>query len=136
MVYGGSRMVDTTEQVTEQQEDRGGQRVVTREVNHESRDEHVNRGVRIVWFLVGIVVALLLVRVVLALLGANLENQFANFIYVITDPFVAGFRGLLQVSQFQAGVSRLELETLVAALVYTLIGWGVASAIQLLSKKA
>lgn len=129
-------MVDTTEQVTEQQENRDGQRVVTREVNHESRDEHVNRGIRIVWFLVGIIVTFLLVRVILALLGANLENQFASFIYTLTEPFVVGFRGLLQVSQFQAGVSRLELETLVAAGVYTLIGWGVASAIRLLSKKA
>lgn len=128
-------MADSTEQVTEQQENRGGQNVVTREVNHESRDEHINRGIRIVWFLVGLVVAFLLVRVVLAILGANLENQFANFIYVITEPFVFGFRGLLQVSQFQAGVSRFELETLVAAGVYVLVGWGVVSAIRLLSKK-
>ncbi len=129
-------MVDTTEQVTEQEENVGGQRVVTRAVSHESRDEHVNRGVRIVWFLVGIVVALLLLRFILALLGANLENAFASFIYALSEPFVFGFRGLLQVGQFQAGVSRLELETLIAALVYVLVGWGIASAIRLLSKKA
>ena len=128
-------MVDTTEQVTEQQENRGGQSVVTRKVNLESHDEHVNRAGRIVWYLVGIIIAFLLVRVILALLGANLDNQFANFIYVVTDPFVAGFRGLLQVGQFQAGVSRLELETIIAALVYALIGWGIVSAIQLFSKK-
>lgn len=128
-------MVDTTEQVTEQQENRGGQQVVTREVSHESRDEHVNRGVRIVWFLVGIVVSILLVRFVLALLGANLENQFASFVYALTDPFVSGFRGLFQVSQFQAGVSRFEVETLFAVIVYALIGWGIVSAIRLLSKK-
>ncbi len=129
-------MVDTTEQVTEQEENTDGQRVVTRAVSHESRDEHVNRGVRIVWFLVGVVVALLLLRFILALLGANLENAFASFIYALSEPFVYGFRGLLQVGQFQAGVSRLELETLIAALVYTLVGWGIASAIRLLSKKA
>jgi len=129
-------MVDTTEEVTEKQENRGGRNVVTREVNNESRDEHINRAVRIVWFIVGIVVVFLLVRVVLALIGANLENQFANFIYVVTDPFVAGFRGLLQVGQFQAGVSRLELETIVAAVIYTLIGWGFVSAIRLLSKES
>ena len=129
-------MVDTTEQVTEEHKDIDGQRVVTREVNHESRDEHVNRGVRVVWFITALVVAFLLLRVVLALLGANLENQFASLIYTVTDPFVAGFRGLLQVGQFQAGVSRFELETLVAAGVYALIGWGIASAIQLLSKKS
>jgi len=129
-------MVDTTEQVTEEHKDIDGQRVVTREVNHESRDEHVNRGVRVVWFITALVVTFLLLRVVLALLGANLENQFASLIYTVTDPFVSGFRGLLQVGQFQAGVSRFELETLVAAGVYALIGWGIASAIQLLSKKS
>src|SRR5665647_2792416 len=102
----------------------------------DNRNTYVNQGVRIVWFLVGIIVTFLLVRVVLALLGANLENQFANFIYVVTGPFVVGFRGLLQIGHFQAGVSRLELETLVAAVVYSLIGWGLASAIRLFSKRA
>jgi uncharacterized protein YggT (Ycf19 family) len=129
-------MADSTEQVTERQENRGGQNVVTREVTHASRDEHIDRSVRIVWFIIGVLVTFLLVRVVLALLGANLDNAFAGFIYGITEPFVIGFRGLLQVSQFQAGVSRFELETLVAALVYVLVGWGFASAIRLLSKKA
>jgi len=129
-------MVDTTEQVTEQEENVDGQHVVTREVSHVSQEEHVSRSVRIVWFMVGVIVTLLLVRVVLALLGANLENPFANMIYAVTEPLVGAFRGLLQVGEFQAGVSRFELETLVAALVYMLIGWGIASAIQLLSKKA
>lgn len=129
-------MVDTTEQVTEKQEHRDGGNVVTREVNNESRDEHINRAARIVWFIVGIIVVFLLVRVVLALIGANLENQFAYFIYIVTDPFVAGFRGLLQVGQFEAGLSRLELETIVAAIVYALIGWGIVSAIRLFSKKS
>lgn len=129
-------MVDSTEKVSEEHENNDGQHVVTRQVSHESREGYVNQVVRVVWFLVGIIVTFLLIRVVLALLGANLENQFANFIYVVTDPFVVVFRGLLQVGEFQAGVSRLELETLVAALVYGLIGWGLASAIRLFSKRA
>lgn len=129
-------MVDSTEKVSEEHENNDGQHVVTRQVSHESREGYVNQIIRIVWFLVGIIVTFLLVRVVLALLGANLENQFANFIYAVTDPFVVGFRGLLQIGQFQAGVSRLELETLVAAVVYGLIGWGLASAIRLFSKRA
>ena len=84
-------MVDTTEQVTEQEENMDGQRVVTRAVSHESRDEHVNRGVRIVWFLVGIIVALLLVRFILALLGANLYNAFASCIFRPASPPQGGF---------------------------------------------
>lgn len=100
-----------------------------------NREVKISQAARIVWFLVGIIVAFLLIRIVLALLGANLDNQFANFIYTVTDPFVAGFRGLLQVGQFEAGISRLELETIVAVLVYVLIGWGIASAVRLFSKR-
>lgn len=127
-------MVDTTEKVVEKDVNRGDQHIVTRETNQESRDEHINRGTRVVWYLVGVVVTFLLVRFILALLGANLENPFASFIYAITDPFVAGFRGLLQVGQFQAGVSRFELETIVASAVYALIGWGITAAIDLFKK--
>lgn len=127
-------MPDKIEKVSEQQVNQGGQRVTTRAVNVESRDEHINRAGRVVWFIVGVIVVFLLVRVMLALLGANLDNQFANFIYSVTDPFVSVFRGLLQVGEFKAGVSRLELETIVASIVYILIGWGIASAIKLLSK--
>lgn len=127
-------MVDTTEKVVEKDVNRGDQHVVTRETNQESRDEHINRGTRVVWYLIGVVIAFLLVRFILALLGANLENPFASFIYAITDPFVVGFRGLLQVGQFQAGVSRFEFETVVAAAVYALIGWGITAAINLFKK--
>jgi uncharacterized protein YggT (Ycf19 family) len=128
-------MVDTTEQVTEKNQKLGDQRVMTREVSHDSREEHINRGVRILWFIIGIVITLLAVRFTLALIGANLENAFASFIYSITDPFVGMFRGLLQTGEFKAGVSRLEVETIVAAVVYALIGWGIASGMQLMSKK-
>ena len=127
-------MADRIEKVSEKQTNRGGQRVVTRAVDTQSRDEHINRAARIVWFIVGIVVAFLVVRILLALMGANLENQFANFIYSVTDLFVVPFRGLLQVGEFQAGVSRFELETVVASVVYILIGWGITAAIKLLSK--
>lgn len=127
-------MVDITEKVVEKDVNRGDQHIVTRETNQESRDEHINRGTRVVWYLVGVVITFLLVRFILALLGANLENPFANFIYAITDPFVAGFRGLLQVGQFQAGISRFELETVVASTIYALIGWGITAAINLFKK--
>lgn len=128
-------MVDTTEQVTEKNQQQGDQRVMTREVSHDSRGEHINRAVRILWFLIGIIITLLAIRFILALIGANLENAFAGFIYSITDPFVGMFRGLLQAGEFKAGVSRLEIETIVAAVVYALIGWGIASGMKLIIKK-
>lgn len=109
--------------------------VVTRaEAPAEKRDRKVSKVNQVIWYIAGVVIALHFVRVALALLGANLENGFANFIYVITDPFVAPFRGLLQVGEFQAGVSRLEVETLLAAAVYALIAWGITKAIDLSRK--
>lgn len=108
------------------------------ESDHATRPVAHNRSVwkatQIIWYIAGVIVTLLIVRAILALLGANLENAFANFIYVLSDPFVAPFRGLLQVGEFQAGVSRLEIETLLAALVYTLIAWGIAKAVELARK--
>lgn len=91
----------------------------------------VSKAAQIIWFIVGVIVTILLVRAVLALLGANLENDIASFVYAISEPFVAPFRGLLQVGEFQAGVARLELETLIAALVYALIGWGLVKLVAL-----
>jgi uncharacterized protein YggT (Ycf19 family) len=128
-------MADQIEKVSEQTgSDAAGNRVTTRAVSHESRDQKVSKIAQVVWFITGLVAVLLAVRVVLALLGANLANGFASFIYGLSDPFVAPFRGLLQVGEFHAGVSRLELETIVAIIVYVLIGWGIASAVRLASK--
>ncbi|MDB5177817.1 MAG: hypothetical protein JWO61_200 [Candidatus Saccharibacteria bacterium] len=98
------------------------------------RDRKVSKVNQIIWYIGGVVITLLLIRAVLAILGANLDNGFANFMYAITDPFVAPFRGLLQVGEFQAGVSRLEVETLLAALVYALITWGITKAVDLTRK--
>ena len=112
--------------------------VETREVSKpavEERDHKVSKVNQIIWYIAGVLIAVLLIRAVLAILGANLENGFANFIYAFTDPLVAPFRGLLQVGEFQAGVSRLEVETLLAAAVYALITWGITKAVDLTRKE-
>ena len=128
-------MADQIEKVSEVTDrDASGGRVTTRAVSHESRDQQIGKVAQVVWFITGIIVALLALRVVLALVGANLNNAFASFIYGVSEPFVAPFRGLLQVGEFQAGVSRLELETIVAMVVYVLVGWGIAAAVRLASK--
>lgn len=100
-------------------------------IGETSHQRSVSKVAQVVWFIVGVIVSLLLLRAALALLGANLTNQFASFIYSLSEPLVAPFRGLLQIGEFQAGVSRLEIETLLAAAVYALIGWGIVKAITL-----
>jgi uncharacterized protein YggT (Ycf19 family) len=80
---------------------------------------------RIVMLITGFVLSLLGIRVVLSLLGANEANPFASLIYGLTAPLVAPFFGLFGYTM-QYGVVRLEIETLVAMLVYLLIGYGIS----------
>ena len=80
---------------------------------------------RIIGGITSVVLALIAVRFVLALLGANPDNTFANLVYTITYPLVVPFFGLFGY-QLQLGVARFEFESLVAMLVYGLIGYGLA----------
>ncbi len=88
---------------------------------------------RVIYYLVGLLMALLAFRFVLSLLGANRENAFANIIYSITYPFAAPFFGLFGY-KVQYGVSRFEIETLVAMAVYALIGYAIAKLIRIARK--
>ena len=84
--------------------------------------------VKIIWLLVVLIVILLSIRVILSLIGANPDNDFAAFIYNSTYVFVEPFRGLLQVGELQVGVARLEFETIVAIIVYLLVASGITAA--------
>ncbi|HSX36419.1 MAG TPA: hypothetical protein VLH84_05810 [Patescibacteria group bacterium] len=79
---------------------------------------------RIVWYLDGIITVILGARFVLALLGANPANAFANFVYSISRPFVAPFFSLFSY-RLEYGVSRFELYTLVAMAVYALVAYAI-----------
>lgn len=87
----------------------------------------------IVYWIGGIIEALLGIRIVLSLLGANQGNPFAQFIYSITYPFVAPFYGLFSTT-FQYGVSRVELEALTAMVVVALITWAIAGLIRIIRR--
>lgn len=78
---------------------------------------------RIISFITGLILALLAMRFVLSLLGAKQTNAFADLIYSVTYPLVAPFFGLFGYTM-QYGVARFELETLVAMVVYALMGYG------------
>lgn len=75
---------------------------------------------RIVYLLGGILIALLAIRFLLSLLGADRTNGFADFIYSTTHPFVAPFFGLFNYDE-TFGVSRFEFETVIAIVVYALV---------------
>lgn len=79
---------------------------------------------RIVWYITDILLGLLAIRFILALLGANPANAFANFIYTVSHPFVAPFFSLFSYNT-QLGISRFETYTLVAMVIYALIAWAI-----------
>ena len=74
---------------------------------------------RVVSLLFGILAVLIALRIVLLLLVANQTNGLVDFIYNVTEPFVAPFRGIFNFDLVSpGGGSTLDIGALVA-----LIGW-------------
>jgi hypothetical protein len=85
---------------------------------------------QVIWLILGILLAMLGLRVLLALLAANQANSFAHLIFSATYPFVVPFFGLFGY-RFQYGVSHLEVETLVAMAVYSLVAWAIVKLVHI-----
>jgi YggT family protein len=83
-----------------------------------------------VWLVVGLIEALIAIRFVLKVLGANPAAGFASFIYNITYPLILPFIGLFGTPQ--AGGSVLELHSITALIVYALVGWLIAKVLWLM----
>jgi hypothetical protein len=76
---------------------------------------------QLVYWLFGLIEGLIAIRFVLKALGANPSAGFAEFIYGITGVLVAPFMGLFGNPQAQGSV--LELNSIVALIVYALLAW-------------
>lgn len=81
------------------------------------------RGTQIVWYLVGLIEVLLLFRFLMKLFGANAVAGFTNFMYTITSPLTAPFTSVFGTGKLEGSI--FEWTTLLAMLVYFLIGWGI-----------
>ncbi len=119
-------MVERTEQVKEVSPD-GRLERTTETVDRPNVNQAEGQTVaaRVVWFIAGVLLTLLAFRFVLALLGANQSNGFANFIFSVSHPFVAPFFGLFSYDTTY-GVSHVEIFTLIAMAVYALVAYGIA----------
>jgi len=77
---------------------------------------------RLVWLVFGVLQALIVLRIVLLVLGANEGNDLVSFIIGVTDPFVEPFRGMFQLDEVSAASgSVLDVAALVALIAWTLI---------------
>lgn len=84
---------------------------------------------RVIWFLVGVINVLIALRFVLLLLGANREAEFTDLIYSLSAPFVSPFVGIFGEPVY--GQSVFEVSSLLAIVIYTLIGIGIGKALTL-----
>ena len=80
---------------------------------------------RVVWYITGVIIALLALRLILQLLGANEGNPFVDLVYGLSGIFAAPFFGMFSYEPTY-GVSYFEVSTFVAILIYALLGWGIA----------
>jgi uncharacterized protein YggT (Ycf19 family) len=82
------------------------------------------RAMDLVYLFFGVIDGLLLIRLVLKLLGANTTAAFTQWVYNVTDFFLAPFHNLLPT--IGNNQSQLEMSVIVAILVYALIAWVLA----------
>jgi hypothetical protein len=78
---------------------------------------------QLIWLFLGILEALIALRIGLKLIGANPESPIVALIYGLTYLFLFPFQGMVATPSFGSNV--LELSSLFAMLIYGLIAWAV-----------
>jgi len=114
-----------TTEVRETNTSSGGTDVHRRTVTQQTPTSGVVIFQRVVWYLTGAIIVLLLMRVALQLLGANDSAGFVSFVYSLSGMFAAPFFGIFSYEP-SYGKSYLEVSTIVAIVVYYVVGWGIA----------
>jgi hypothetical protein len=93
------------------------------------RDAGVVRVKQVIYFIFGAIEALLALRFVLLLLGANEASSFVSLIYTLSRPFALPFQGIFGEPSF--GASVIAWSALVGIVVYALIAYGIARLVEL-----
>lgn len=89
---------------------------------------------KVVWYIAGIIIALLALRVVFLLLAANQGSPFVDLVYGLSGIFAAPFFGIFGYTPAYGQVV-LEVSSLVAIAIYALIAWGIAKLATLTSNR-
>jgi len=88
------------------------------------------KATQLIWLLLGILEAMLALRFIFKLIGVNPANAFATLLYSVTGFFVGPFASLTGTPS--AGRIVLEISTLIAMIVYLLIGWALERIVYLI----
>jgi uncharacterized protein YggT (Ycf19 family) len=89
------------------------------------------RAAAVVGFIVGAVDILIAARFLGKLLGASSQSAFVNFIYQVSGPLVAPFKGIF--GNGGSSSNSFETASLVAIVVYAVIGWGLVMLIRIVT---
>ena len=89
-----------------------------------SRFSPARRAYETIYLVFAIIVGAIIIRVLLKVLGANQGIAFTHFMYNVTDPLLAPFRGILPT--FVSGTTVFESSALIAIVIYGLIGLALA----------
>lgn len=99
------------------------------------RQNNISRVNRLIWLVFGIIIGLIAFRIVLRLIVANPGATFAQFIYSITDVFLAPFFGLTSTPTTTTGVA-FEISSVIAIVVYALVAWLITVLVRTLFTKS
>lgn len=83
----------------------------------------------VVYYILNFVEALLLIRFLLKLFGANTVAGFTSGVYAITEPFVMPFKGIFAAPAADGSV--LEWSTIIAMIIYALIAYGIVQLLRI-----
>jgi uncharacterized membrane protein len=86
------------------------------------------RAAQVIYVVFGVLEALIAFRVVLKLLAANPDAGFSSLVYTITQPFVLPFQDVFPTPVSHNSV--FEFSSVLAMLVYALVGWAIVLLIQ------
>lgn len=89
------------------------------------------RAAAVVWFVVGAVEIFIAARFLGKLFGASAHSAFVNFIYQVSGPMVAPFTGIF--GDTGTRTNTFETASLVAIVVYAVIGWGLVVLIRIVT---
>ena len=89
------------------------------------------RAAAVVGFIVGAVEIFIAARFLGKLFGASAQSAFVNFIYQVSGVFVTPFTGIF--GDTGTKTNTFETASLVALVVYAVIGWGVVVLIRIVT---
>jgi uncharacterized protein YggT (Ycf19 family) len=91
---------------------------------------------RVVYFIFGVLQALLILRIILLVLIANPGNDIVALILNVTDPFVEPFRGMFSIDRVTADQgSKFDIAALVALIGWTLVEFLILALLRIFSRR-